>query len=120
MRTQLQPLTEKTHALLGSAQAPLHSGAAASPQETLRHSHEPVPAAAPHFMPGAHDPVHSPFAKRHPVGDVVVVVPTTVVVVVKPPELAGRQSDLGATNATARRPNASSSEAAPGPGEHLA
>ena len=46
MRTQLQPDRLKTHALLGSVQKPSHVGASACPQGVVRHSHEPLDAAA--------------------------------------------------------------------------
>ena len=53
-------------AWLADAQAPLHCGALASPHETLRHLHDPLPAAAPHLEPGAQEPVHSPCWNVHP------------------------------------------------------
>ena len=65
MRTQLQPDRLKTHALLGSVQKPSHVGASACPQGVVRHSHEPLDAAAEHTPPAPHCPWHWPLVKRH-------------------------------------------------------
>ena len=65
MRTQLQPDRLKTHALLGSVQKPSHVGASACPQGVVRHSHEPLDAAAEHTPPALHCPWHWPSVKRH-------------------------------------------------------
>src|SRR5262245_1382824 len=70
---------------LDDAQEPLHCGVSAAPQETLRHSQDPVPTAEPHREPGAHEPVHSPLWNSQPMlipWIVVVVPPASVVVVV--------------------------------------
>src|SRR5262249_58693074 len=64
---------------LADAQARLHCGAFASPHETFRHSHDPVPTAAPHREPGAQEPVHRPSWNEHPM-----LIPWTVVVVEPP------------------------------------
>lgn len=49
------------------------------PHAVRRHSHDPVPTAAPHLAPGAQEPVHSPCWNVQPV-----VIPWTVVVVEPP------------------------------------
>src|SRR5207245_11520847 len=74
MRTQLQPDRLKTHALLGSVQKPSHVGASACPQGVVRHSHEPLHAAAEHTPPALHCLWHWPSAKRQGRGGSVVVV----------------------------------------------
>jgi hypothetical protein len=50
-RTQLRPDRLKTHALLGSVQKPSQVGASACPQGVVRHSQEPLSAAAEHTRP---------------------------------------------------------------------
>ena len=103
MRTQLQPVRLKTHALLGSVQKPSHVGASACPQGVVRHSHEPLDAAAEQTPPAPHCPWHWPSVKRHGCGGRVVVVlggamPTG-------PRFAGAHMNWAPLKMTIRDPN---------------
>jgi hypothetical protein len=128
MLTQLQPVIVKTQASLDDEQAPLHAGASASPHATGRHAQDASPAAAPHFMPEAHCPVHWPLLNVHwPFASVVVVIePPATVVDVEPPTIvvdvvadgadAGVQSICARPNFTVRVPNWSRRRVASGSG----
>ncbi len=104
MRAQLQPVTLKMQAWPASGQAPSHWGWSASPHCTARHSHEPVPAAAPHRMPAPQLPVHFPSLNVQSfwpgsVVDVVLAPPPSVVVL----DVAGAPGAGAATFAGAHR-----------------
>jgi len=103
MCTQLQPDRLKTHALLGSVQKPSHVGASACPQGVVRHSHEPLDAAAEHTPPALHCPWHWPSVKRHGWGGSVVVV--LVGATPTGPRLAGAHKNCAPLKTTIRAPN---------------
>src|SRR5213594_2268531 len=103
MRTQLQPVRLKTHALLGSVQKPSHVGASACPQAVVRHSHEALDAAAEQTAPAPHRPWHRPSVKRQGWGGSVVVV--LVGAMPTGPRFAGAHMNCAPLKTTIRAPN---------------
>ena len=94
----------------GDEQAPLQSGASASPHGVGRHSQEAPLTVVPHFCPPGQVPSQRPSRKWHPdkFGSVVELVLRGPGVTV-----AGKQSMFCDLTATLRLPNSSSTCAEP-------